>query len=135
VSSPLLLLTSTLSSTLARPRNLLKIQLPLCYPQHNPKQSNFDACQDESPQDKRYVSPSRCHVTYAVLTYALASRFFKDSPSQDEQAANAELSNLSVEFDAGIVVTGGRGGDGSGGGGGAAMMKKKREYTFLSVRH
>jgi len=37
---------------------------------------------------------------------------------------------VGAEFDAGIVVTGGRGGNGGSDGGGAAMMNKKREYTF-----
>jgi hypothetical protein len=127
----LLLPTSTLSSTLTRSRNALKTQLPLCYLQKNRKQSSFDASQDEPPQEKGYVSSSNCYVTYKVLKHDLASRFFKDSPNQDEQTANAEFNNLSADFDAGIVGTGGRGGDSGSGGSGAATIKKKREYTFL----
>jgi len=95
------------------------------------KQSSFDAFQDEPPQEKGYVSSSSCYAIYEVLTHDSASRFFKDSPNPDEQTANAEFSNLSADFDAGIVVTGGRGGDGGSGESGAATMKKKREYTFL----
>jgi hypothetical protein len=93
----------------------------------NHKQSSFDASQDEPPQEKGYVSSSSCYATYEVLTHDSASRFFKDSPNQDEQTANAEFSNLSADFDAGIVAARGCGGDGGSGGDGAATVKKKRE--------
>jgi hypothetical protein len=50
------------------------------------------------------------------LNCAIASRFFKDTPSQDEKIANADL-NTSVDFDAGIK---------------SHTVKKKRKHFLRS---